>query len=1054
MMKNAVNRNRTGRLRLGIDVGSTTVKVALVDVARNELMFSCYTRHQADIVKACKRVIAAVHEAAGDVEVSCAVCGSGGRPIANALRVPYVQEVVASTVAISHLFPETKTLIELGGQDAKVVFFGKDAKSGKLQATDMRMNGSCAGGTGAFIDEIAKLLDAGENGLEALASHGSRVYEVSGRCGVFAKTDIQPLLIQGVPREDLALSTFHAIAKQTIGGLAQGLELAAPVAFAGGPLTYCPTLVSVFKERLGLDDAEAIVPDNAEVLVAFGCALAVDELPNVRDAGPFDFDNALKMLESHLLVQGKAEKHACAAPPLFETSLEREQFETRHNSRLQKASFPGTANDGNRRQRCEDGLLPLDVYVGVDSGSTTTKVAALDASGNVVALRYTHNDGDPISAAKQELLSIRSEALKQGLTLRVLGFGTTGYGERMLSSALGADASTVETVAHAKGCSKFIPDATFILDIGGQDMKAIWLDDGVITNVMLNEACSSGCGSFLENFADNLGIPVEEIATYAFSSKEPAELGSRCTVFMTSTIINEQRNGKCESDIMAGLCRSIIENVFTKVVRLANTDELGDKIVVQGGTFRNLAVLRALEEHLGHEVTRAPYPGEMGAIGAALYAKETMEQSASSASPARKRSSFIGFKALHQLSWDTESGITCEGCANSCARTVTSFNTGEHFVIGNRCSRGETLGILPLSQDAAIPPKSTNSKSATDLFEIRRRLLFSDYPCTPVREHQKERIGIPRVLEFWDSMPFWTTFLQALGHEVVLSRPTSQQSFERGLQFVASDTICLPAKIVHGHVLDLCDRRVDRILFPHVMHLPPEGTDKSSPYTCAIVMGYPMVVRNFQDPERSFSIKFDTPVFHWFSDKNRKDQICAWARDSLGATRKEAVAAFEQGEQAIRRFRDDLAKAGTKVLDTAKARGEKAVVLAGRPYHTDPFVSHGISRMFTDAGISVLTADSLPHQHEIPLDNLLPEVTNNFHTRMLESALFAANDPTLEYAQIVSFGCGHDAILSDEIARILETVGSKHPLILKVDESEAQGSIAIRVRSFIETMQR
>jgi predicted CoA-substrate-specific enzyme activase len=1087
------------RLRAGLDFGSTTVKIAVVDADTHELLFSRYRRHHAELAKTAIELLHEAEQTFGGVTVRLAVCGSGGKPIAEALGVPYVQEVVANTVAVRMLYPRARTAIELGGQDAKVVFFAPDPKSGRLVASDMRMNGSCAGGTGAFIDEVATLLDAEQEGLEDLASRGSRVYQISGRCGVFAKTDIQPLLIQGIPREDLALSAFHAIAKQTIGGLSQGLELTAPIIFEGGPLTYNPTLVRVFAERLQLEADDIIIPKHPETIVAAGCALAIDELfgSGQADDGRADasgapaatttFDAAAALLGSyaatHLTSTGVRER-----APLFASDAERMAFNARHDAELGTLQTPS----GKR----------VPVYLGVDSGSTTSKGALVAPDGAVVDTFYAHNDGDPVGAVRHGLLEMQQRFTDRGQELEILGCATTGYGEKMLARALGADCSTVETVAHATGCMAFVPDATFILDIGGQDMKAIWLDHGVVTNIMLNEACSSGCGSFLENFAGTLEIPVEQIADAAFSSKHPADLGSRCTVFMNSSIITEQRNGKQSNDIMAGLCRSIIENVFTKVVRIADVSELGDRIVVQGGTFRNRAVLRALEEYVGRDVTLSPFPGEMGAIGAALYAMEYQQRTATDQAW-RPVSTFIGFDALRDLTFTQEAGVRCTRCANACSRTITRFSTGAYFVSGNRCDRSAVVEDIEehtatdadaqakaasvpeedrpaaaaakadgtaAAKSAATTSKSANRRTeqrpvakvagskteqrpAANLFDLRQKLLFAKPDATPVREAQDEVIGLPRVLEFWDSMPFWTTFLTALGYTVKTSHPSSHKLFEKGLRYVASDTICLPAKLVHGHVLDLCEQGVDRILLPYVMHMPPEGTDKMSPYMCAILMGYPMVVRNFQDPAAHFDVTFDTPVFHWFSEKNRHDQICEWARKSLNATEEQVEAAYEQGAHAILNFRTALRDEAQKVLDDVHAHDGVAVVLAGRPYHTDPFVNHGIAKQFVAHGIPVLTSDCLPGQHDVPLDNLLPEVTNDFHTRMLESALIAANDPSLEYVQIVSFGCGHDAILSDEICRIVTEVGGKHPLILKMDESDATGSLGIRIQSFVETVQ-
>ena len=649
-------------LRLGLDVGSTTVKAVALDPSDNSVLFTRYQRHNAHQAATVRQLL---EEAAGrfpDARFRIGVCGSGGRPIAGALGAGYVQEVVANAAAVRALYPQVRTAVELGGQDAKVIFFQYDEAAGKLQASDMRMNGSCAGGTGAFIDEIAALLNVPADAFEQLAARGKTVYSISGRCGVFAKTDIQPLLIQGAERADIALSTFHAIAKQTIGGLSQGLELTAPIIFEGGPLTFNPTLVRVFAERLGLAEGDIVRPEHPETIVARGTAIAVDELyPDGDDA--LTLTEALERLDR---APARVESAAGAGRPFFAGDGERDAFLRRHRAELR------TPVDATDRK-------VLQGYIGIDSGSTTSKFVFMDEEERVTDTFYANNQGEPLKVVRQGLLALAEKYEKLGIPIQVLGLGTTGYGEQMLSAAFHADYHTVETVAHARGCRRFFPDATFLLDIGGQDMKAIWLKDGVVTNIMLNEACSSGCGSFLENFASTLGLPVDRVAEAAFRSQAPAELGSRCTVFMNSTIINEQRNGKRPDDLMAGLCRSIIENVFTKVVRIANVAELGDRVVVQGGTFRNFAVLRALEEYLGREVTLAPYPGEMGALGAALAVKQEVEAHGYANG---RCSAFIGFDAVRDFTYTRESGVLCPHCANHCSRTILRFPDG-----GELCHR-------------------------------------------------------------------------------------------------------------------------------------------------------------------------------------------------------------------------------------------------------------------------------------------------------------------------------------------------------------------------------
>ena len=1023
---------KTPALRLGIDIGSTTVKLVVIEAESGRVLYSRYQRHHAHQAETARLLLEAAKQAFPEERFRTGVCGSGGKPIAQALDACYIQEVVANAAAVQTLYPQARTAVELGGQDAKVIFFRYDEALGRLTTSDMRMNGSCAGGTGAFLDEIAALLDVEPQEFETLAAQGTHVYEISGRCGVFAKTDIQPLLIQGAARADIALSTFHAVAKQTIGGLSQGLELTPPIIFEGGPLTFHPTLIRIFAERLNLKEEDIIRPEHPETIVARGTALAIDQLFPGEERGTMTLAEA----EERLRHAAASREESAPGRKFFASAGDEAAFTARHRAELMQPA---------------DGLSApvLRAYIGIDSGSTTTKFVVINEDEQVTDTYYDHNNGEPLRVARQGLTALAEKYRAAGVRLEILGVGTTGYGEQMMARAVQADYHTVETVAHAEGCRKFVPDATFLLDIGGQDMKAIWLRDGVVTNIVLNEACSSGCGSLLENFAASLGIPVREIAAAAFRSRTPAVLGSRCTVFMNSTIINEQRNGKQADDLMAGLCRSIIENVFTKVVRIANVSELGDRIVVQGGTFRNLAVLRALEEYLGREVTLSPYPGEMGALGAALAAKRHIGQYGYANG---RCSSFIGFEAVERLTWTRESGVACGLCANHCSRTITRFSTGGSFVTGNRCDRG---AIVADSREELLSRARAAAKaleSVPDLFKLRQKLLFEDYPCRPAAPERKEIIGLPRVLEFWDSMPFWSTFFQALGFETRFSRPSSRGQYESGLQYVASDTICFPAKLVHGHIRDLAEQGVDRIFLPFIMHMPTENQGEKSPYVCPVIMGYPMVVRNFQSPEEHFPIQFETPVFHWFREADRKRQICAYAADRCGVTLQQAENAYAQAQSAIRAFRRRMREAGAAAIRHAEEAGKFAVVLAGRPYHTDPLISHSLSEMFTRKGIPVLTVDSLPNLEQANLRQSRVEITNDFHARMLAGALEAAAVPALEYVQIVSFGCGHDAILSDEIVRILSE-GGKPPLVLKLDESEASGSLGIRVQSFIETVQ-
>ena len=1037
---------------LGIDVGSTTAKAVVFDPLAQRVLFSRYVRHNAHQVETVATLLRTVAKELPGCSFRLVACGSGGTTIADALGVPFVQEVVANSLAVRRDHENVRCAIELGGQDAKMVFFERDEKSGATTVADMRMNGSCAGGTGAFIDEMAALLKVPVEQFDELAARGQSVHQVSGRCGVYAKTDIQPLLNQGVSKEDLALSSFHAIAKQTIGGLAQGLDIHPPVIFEGGPLTFNPTLVRVFAERLELTGDDIVIPQNPETIVALGAALAADEL----------FADNENCLVADLLDAADTLDRAAASPApstrgttYFASPEERSAWEASHALAPQTPPDPAPSST-------------VRAYLGIDSGSTTTKFALVSPDGKLVDSFYAPNEGEPLDVARTALIALRNRYRTAGATLDILGVGTTGYGELMFAKAFGADYHTVETVAHARAAEACVPDASFVLDIGGQDMKALWLDGGIITDIVVNEACSSGCGSFLENFASSLNIPVENIAQAAFSSTNPAVLGSRCTVFMTSSIVSEQRCGKTPADIMAGLCRSIIENAFTKVIRISNLESLGKKVVVQGGTFLNDAVLRALEQHIGREVTRAPYPGLMGAIGIALLTQEHLEgarrergEVATSLGEADAtnegcepaRASAFSLDALDAFSYTQESNLICPFCANHCNRTRITFANGDSWVTGNRCPRGEVVGD-PKDKSIRDQVKRITAavESVPNLFDVREKLLFRDWPCAPHPTPQNTVIGMPRVLSMWEYAPFWTTLFRSLGFTVKLSRPSTRAMYERGLAAVSSDTVCFPAKLVHGHVRDLADQGVDRIFMPSVTTVTSENTSKTSQSMCAVVKGYPIVMRNSDNPEKRFGIPFDAPLFHWLSQKDRDRQLTEYLTREFSLDTASIRQAIDAADAAQKTFKAELAREGKRICDQVEREGSFAVVLASRPYQNDDLVNHELPRAFTELGIPVVCADAVPHVNEVDLSRSRLDVVNNFHARMLGSAVIAAGSPHLEYVQLVSFGCGHDAYLSDEIIRLMHLAGPKAPLILKVDESDIQGPLRIRVRSFIETI--
>lgn len=1017
-------------LLVGVDIGSTTTKIIAINQESGQTVLSDYKRHHAAQVQSVYEAIRQLDTHFPNARMRLALTGSGAKFISEALGVPYIQEVVANSIALRERYDNVRTAIELGGQDAKMIFFHKDEATNALNVADMRMNGSCAGGTGAFIDEIASILKVPIEEFDALASQGTCVYDISGRCGVYAKTDIQPLLNQGISKADLALSAFHAIAKQTIGGLAQGLDIEKPVVFEGGPLTFNQTLIRVFAERLELTPEETLRPDHPEIMIAYGAALSLDAM-FANDHTIWHTKKIMQALKERPI--SESNQDAAQAQPFFNSPEEYTAF-------MQRQKLP-TCNFVKPMR----GEI-VRAYLGIDSGSTTTKFVLMDEEENLLDCFYAPNEGDPLTVAKQALIAMRNRYREAGAKLDIIAAGTTGYGELLFAKAFDAECHVVETVAHARAASKYVKDATFILDIGGQDMKAIWLDNGIITNIVVNEACSSGCGSFLENFASSLHIPVKGIAKAAFSSQHPAVLGSRCTVFMNSSIVTEQRNGKLSEDIMAGLCRSIIENVFTKVIRISNLDSLGDKIVVQGGTFENDAVLRAMEQYIGKEVVRAPYPGIMGAIGVALITKERIQTQ-------NQQRTFIGLDAMDKFFYTQESNSPCPFCANHCKRTIVKFSNGQSWVTNNRCERGEILGDPREAKvREQLNEKKQEKEQVPNLYRLREQLLFKDYPYSVLDSEKDITIGIPRVLSYWETMPFWTTFWRALGFKIKISDASTRKIYENGLSAVTSDTVCFPAKLVHGHIRNLVKHGVDRIFMPSITTVKSENTEATSESMCAVVKGYPIVLRNSDNPEKRWHIPFDAPLFHWHENADRDRQLTRYMHDTFHIAPELTRAAIKAGDEAQNIFHSELKKAGQAVLDEVEHNGNYAIVLASRPYQNDALVNHDLPEMFTSLGIPVLTADSLPEADHVDLSMSRLDIVNNYHARMLSSAILAARSNHLEYVQIVSFGCGHDAYLSDEIIRLMKEISGKTPLILKLDESDIQGPLRIRVRSFVETI--
>ena len=982
--------------RLGVDIGSTTVKVAVLD-QENRILFSDYERHYANIQETLAKLLKKAVSQTGDILVIPVITGSGGLTLSSHLHIPFVQEVVAVASSLQDYAPQTDVAIELGGEDAKIIYF--------TGGIDQRMNGICAGGTGSFIDQMASLLQTDASGLNEYAKNYQAIYPIAARCGVFAKSDIQPLINDGATHEDLAASIFQAVVNQTISGLACGKPIRGNVAFLGGPLHFLPELRKAFVRTLHLTPEQTIAPEHSHLFAAVGAAMNPKE-----DQTPLSIADLIKTLSSGVQMDFEVKR----MEPLFKNQEEYDAFLAYHAHNHVRSSDLSSY----------EGLC----YLGIDAGSTTTKVALVGEDGSLLYRFYENNNGSPLAAAIQAAREINEQMTDKA---KIAWSCSTGYGEALLKAAFLLDEGEVETISHYYAAAFFDPEVDCILDIGGQDMKCIRIKDGTVDSVQLNEACSSGCGSFIETFAKSLNYSVADFAKEALFAKNPIDLGTRCTVFMNSNVKQAQKEGATVADISAGLAYSVIKNALFKVIKITNASDLGSHVVVQGGTFYNDAVLRSFERISGCRAVRPDIAGIMGAFGAALIARERYHLGG------EKETSTMALDKIISLKYTT-SMARCKGCNNHCVLTVNQFGSSRRYISGNRCERG--LGIEKAKKE--IP----------NLFDYKYRRMF-DYEPLPMDEADRGCVGIPRVLNMYENFPFWAVFFRKLRYHVILSPQSTKQIYELGIESIPSESECYPAKLVHGHVLDLSQQGVNRIFLPYILHMPTENQGEKSPYVCPVIMGYSMVVRNFQSPEQHFPVRFETPVFHWFTEADRQRQICQYAVDHCGATKTQARQAYRQAAAAIETFRRQLVEEGEKVIARTEEAGTFAVVLAGRPYHTDPLINHDLARMFTRRGIPVLTVDSLPGLDRADLHQSRVEITNDFHARMLSGAMVTAAHPSLEYVQIVSFGCGHDAILSDEIIRLLGEGSGKPPLILKMDESEAAGSLGIRVQSFIETVE-
>ncbi len=973
---------------LGIDIGSTTVKVALLDTEDN-LLFSDYRRHFANIRETLYGLVSDAIKAAGDHMVSPVITGSGGLTLANHLNIPFCQEVVAVATALTHYAPQTDVAIELGGEDAKIIYF----ENGNVEE---RMNGVCAGGTGSFIDQMASLIQTDASGLNEYAKSYNSIYPIAARCGVFAKTDIQPLINEGATREDLSASIFQAVVNQTISGLACGKPIRGHVAFLGGPLHFLDQLRQRFIETLKLDEEHTIIPDNSHLFAAIGSAL------NYKDESQM----MLSSIEEKLSKPLKMEFEVARMEPLFKDRQEYDAFLEKHGNNHVKTADIKQAK-GN-------------VFLGIDAGSTTTKVALIDDEGRLLYSFYDNNNGSPLKTAVRAMAEINKLLPPEA---HIVHSCSTGYGEALLKSAFKLDDGEVETVAHYYAAAFFDPDVDCILDIGGQDMKCIRIKDHTIDSVQLNEACSSGCGSFIETFAKSLNYSVIDFAKEALFAEHPIDLGTRCTVFMNSKVKQAQKEGASVADISAGLAYSVIKNALFKVIKLSDPRQLGKNVVVQGGTFYNDAVLRAFEKIGGLHVTRPDIAGIMGAFGSALIARERYED--------EKTTSMLSMDQILSLTYSTNM-THCQGCTNKCMLTINKFSDGRRFITGNRCERG--LG------------KPKNPDNIPNLYDYKYKRVFG-YEPLPLEKAKRGTIGIPRVLNMYENYPFWAVFFKELGFNLVLSPDSSRKIYELGIESIPSESECYPAKLTHGHVQWLINNGVKTIFYPCVPYERNEFPDSNNHYNCPIVTSYAENIRNNVEDITSGKVRFISPFMAFTNEGVLSDQLVKVFKEEYDIPENEVRDAAHKAWYELTHARWDIEKKGEETIEYLKKTGRHGIVLCGRPYHVDPEINHGIPDLITSYGMAVLTEDSVSHLGKLERPLIVMDQWT-YHTRMYSAANFVKKTDCLDVIQLNSFGCGLDAVTTDCVSDIL-TKSGKIYTCLKIDEVNNLGAARIRVRSLL-----
>ena len=968
---------------LGIDVGSTTVKTVVLN-ENYEILHSDYKRHFSKIKEAITTQLQNIDKLFPNAVFSMAITGSAGLGLAESAGLSFVQEVHAAFLAVHKKNPKTDVVIELGGEDAKILFL--------TGGTEQRMNGSCAGGTGAFIDQMATLLDISADEMDEMSARAEKLYPIASRCGVFAKSDIQPLLNQGARREDIAASIFQAVVEQTVSGLAQGRKIEGNVLFLGGPLSFLKGLRKAFTDTLNLDEEHACFPKEAPVYVALGSALYAEE-----SGDTLSIKDIFSKLENAKESDGRITE-----PPLFESESEYKKFVSEHESfnipRGHLETYKGKA------------------YLGFDAGSTTTKAVLIAPDGTLLYSYYSQNKGQPLDRIHAILTEIYA---RKNPELEIAGSAVTGYGEDLIKAGFSVDRGIVETVAHYKAAKFFCPDVDFIMDIGGQDIKCFKIKNNTIDSIMLNEACSSGCGSFIQTFAAALGYTIADFAKLGIFAKAPVNLGSRCTVFMNSSVKQAQKDGATVEDISAGLSKSIIKNAIYKVIRANSPDDLGKHVVVQGGTFLNDAVLRAFELEMGRTVVRPAISGLMGAFGCALYAKEQNIE----------KSTLISPEELKKFEY-TSKNANCNGCTAKCSLNIIRFSNGQRFISGNRCEKG--AGI-----------KSTNDVPC--LYEYAYDSIINYGKDAKKIENPKARVGIPRALSFYEQIPFWHTFFTNLGFEVVYSEESSRNTYFKGQQTIPSDTVCYPAKLTHGHIESLLEKNVDFIFYPCMSYNMDEG-ENDNHYNCPVVAYYPELLKannsrltddNFMYPYMDISIR-----------KNVVD-VMAKCLKKYGVNKKMTSYAADLAYDALEKHHQNIAAKAQEIIALARKENRGIIVLAGRPYHIDKEINHGIHKLITSLGLAVVTEDSVARLVHAPKLHVLNQWT--YHSRLYKAASYVTTQPDMQLIQLVSFGCGIDAITTDEVRSILESKGKLYTQ-LKIDEISNLGAVKIRLRSLVAAM--